>query len=520
MPTLVKFLKTKTILSLIVIAAVTALIAYYIAGRNNTSSSTIQVARGTIVQNVTVTGKTKSAHEVDLSFERSGRITSVSASIGSRVLAGSLLATIDQSDLSAELSQNQALVQGEQARLNQLVRGTRPEEIKIQEAKVDDAKAAAANARKSLVDIIQESFTKSDDAVRNKVDQFFTNGRTASPQINFQMSDPALEFLVEQGRVSIENILNSWASSLATPNSEKNLVSFTRAADSNLRHIRSFLDATSLALSALGANPTLSQTTINGWRSDVSTARTTINTAISNLTAAEEKLRSAESNLIITENELALDRAGSTPEDIASQEATLRQAKARVEATEAQLAKTVLRSPISGIVTKQDADVGEIIAPNSPLVSVISESDYEIEANVPEVDIGKLALGNLVSITLDAFQNESFLGRVVHIDPAETIVDGVVNFKITILFERPDKRMKSGLTANLSIETLKKENILVLPQYAIIENDQGAFARKLVSGKETDVAIVIGIRGEDGSVEIVSGLEEGETVANVGIKQQ
>jgi len=520
MSVLSKLLKSKIFLGVVLVTVLVTVISVYIASRRGNSTTSIQVIRGTIVQDVTVTGKTKSAQDVDLAFERSGRITRVAAAIGERVMIGQMLAAIDQSSLSAELQQNQASVQGEQAKLNQLKRGARPEEIKIQEEKVANAEAMIIDARKSLADVIQESFTKSDDAIRNKVDQFFTNGRTANPQINFQMSDPTLELTVEQGRVSVEDMLSVWAVLLTQLSFKIDLAEDARIANYNLRHIRSFLDAISLALSALGANPTLSQTTINGWKSDVSTARTTINTAISNLSTAEEKLRSAESDLVIAENELALDRAGSTIEDITAQEAALRQVQAKVAATEAELAKTILRSPINGIVTKQDAKVGEIVSANAPLVSVISESDYEIEANVPEVDIGKLTLGNPVAISLDAFPNESFHGRVVHIDPAETIIDGVVNFKVTILFDGPDPRIKSGLTANLSIETLKKENVLVLPQFTVIENDQGTFARKLVDGKETDMSITIGIRGEDGNVEIISGLQEGDMVLNIGIKQQ
>ncbi len=520
MSILSKLLKSKIFLG-VVSAAIIIIVGFlYIAGKGGNSTTSIQVIRGTIVQDVTVTGKTKSTQDVNLAFERSGRIIRVSSSIGDRVVTGQILAVIDQSGLAAELLQNQASVQGEQARLDQLKRGTRPEEIKIQEAKVANAEALVDNAEKSLADVIQDSFTKSDDAVRNKVDQFFTNGRTSNPQINFQMNDAALELTIKQRRVSVEDMLSVWAVWLTELSFKINLTENARIANYNLRYIRSFLDATSLALSSLGPTPTLTQATISGWKNDVSTARTTINTAISNLSTAEEKLRSAESNLTIAENELALERAGSTIEDIATQEATLRQVQAKVVAVEAELAKTILRSPINGIVTKQDAKVGEIVSANAPLVSVISESDYEIEANVPEVDIGKLALGNPVAITLDAFPNESFHGRVVHIDPAETIIDGVVNFKVTILFDGPDPRIKSGLTANLSIETLKKENVLVLPQFTVIENDQGTFARKLVDGKETDMSITIGIRGEDGNVEIISGLQEGDMVLNIGIKQQ
>ena len=187
---------------------------------------------------------------------------------------------------------------------------------------------------------------------------------------------------------------------------------------------------------------------------------------------------------------------------------------------QAQLDKTVLRSPISGIMTKQDAKVGQIVSPNIQLVGIISEDRYQIDVNIPEVDISKIALDNPVSITLDAIQKEVFKGKVISIDPAETVVDGAVNFKVKIAFENSDSRIKSGFTANLTISTLIKENVLVLPQFAILQNDQGIFVKKIEGDNLVQTEITIGIKGRDGSVEILSGVNEGDKVANVGLKTE
>ncbi|MEN9341911.1 MAG: hypothetical protein RIQ54_167, partial [Candidatus Parcubacteria bacterium] len=179
-----------------------------------------------------------------------------------------------------------------------------------------------------------------------------------------------------------------------------------------------------------------------------------------------------------------------------------------------------IRSPINGIVTKQDAKLGEIATAGNALISVISSSNLQIESNVPEVDIGKLAIGNSVSITLDAFPGETFSGHVVAIDPAETIVDGVVNYKITVSFDELHEKIKSGLTANLRIVAQKKEGVLVLPQYAILENDNGSFVRIYDEARRvtTDVPVFLGIRSSNGTVEIISGASEGQQVANIGAK--
>ena len=142
----------------------------------------------------------------------------------------------------------------------------------------------------------------------------------------------------------------------------------------------------------------------------------------------------------------------------------------------------------------------------------------EIEANVPEVDISKIAIHNPVSITLDAIAAEKFSGQVIYMDPAETIIDGVVNYKIKVAFAKLDDRIKSGLTANLAIETLRKKDTLVLPQFAIIEKDSGNFVSKQTADGAQETPVVIGIRGVNNYVEILSGVTEGDRVINVGIK--
>ncbi|RJQ36357.1 efflux RND transporter periplasmic adaptor subunit [Candidatus Parcubacteria bacterium] len=473
----------------------------------------IEVQRGTVVAEVRVTGSTKAAKSVNLAFVRTGRVASVLAEAGTEVRAGQALATLDQGELAASLREAEASVGEAQANLAEVRRGTRPEELRIQEVKVENARTALADAMANLADRLSDAYTKSDDAVRVKADQFFSNPRT-NPQLAFVVADPTLEITVESERGAIEQRLVTWRATIDDPAARpENGVAEARA---TLLAIRTFLDRVAMVLNGAISTTGLSQTTIDGWKSDVSTGRTNVNTALANLVSAEEKLRTAESNLAVAENELALKEAGATLEAIASAEAKLRQAEARRDVLRAQLAETVMSAPFAGLVTKQDAKVGEIVQANTALVSLISQDRMEIEANVPEVDIGKVNRGNPVRITLDAFPGEAFRGSVVSIEPGETIIDGVVNYKVRILFETPDDRLKSGLTANLDIEAQKKEGVLILPAYAIIETDDGTFVRPWGTPDAADVAVTLGLRGTDGNVEILEGVTEGDRVVDVG----
>jgi HlyD family secretion protein len=269
-------------------------------------------------------------------------------------------------------------------------------------------------------------------------------------------------------------------------------------------------------MDAVSGSLSLSQATANTYKANVATALTNVNTAITNISDQIQSISGEKITIRKTQDELTLKLAGTSSEEILSQEAVMQQAEAKAQGVRAQIGKTVLRSPLRGTVTKRDIQTGEIASPNTSVISVISESNLEIEANVPEVDVGKVLVGNPVRITLDAFPGENFQGKVAYIEPAETIVDGVVNFKIKIAFDASDERFKSGLTANLVIETLRKENVLVLPQFAILENDRGTFVRKQINGTVTEVPVVLGIRSQNGTIEIISGVTEGEEVLNIG----
>ena len=296
------------------------------------------------------------------------------------------------------------------------------------------------------------------------------------------------------------------------------------AASANLSTVREFLDAVALMLSTVAPSGSLTQSTLDTYRSAVSTARANVNTA-------SRAVAAGDTDLTIRERELALSRAGATPEEVAAARAALAAAEAALRRTQAELAKTVIRAPVAGLVTKSDLKVGEIVSANTPVLTLMSETGFEIKANVPEVDVGSVKVGDPVAIRLDAFPSEEFHGAVVAVDPAETVVEGVVNFEITVAFSEPDPRLKSGLTANLAIETARKSQVLVLPQHALIERDSGTFVRRHRDGETEDVPVLIGLRGRGGMsdtgggltlpgmVEISGGLAEGDRVFPVGLRQ-
>ncbi|MCH7529988.1 efflux RND transporter periplasmic adaptor subunit [Patescibacteria group bacterium] len=469
--------------------------------------------RKDLIQEVSIIGRVVAAQHVDLAFEKIGRVAWVGVDVGDRVSKNQALVRLENGDVVALMNQAEANLKIQKATLSDLVKGSSEEEINVQKVKVANAEVSIQEAKQNLVDNIQDAFTKSDDAIRNKVDQFISNPNGTSPQMDFTISSSQLKNDIEQERVNIKSILSLWQSSLLNLSTVSVLDLYTTETKTNLNSIKGFLDDVSLAVNTVLPSSTLTQTTIDGYKSDVSIARTNINIAISNLSTAEEKLTTAESALSLAKQELILLESGATPEKIAAQEAKVEEADASVDNHRAQVAKTTIHAPISGIVTEQEAKVGEIVAANSNIVSLISTSQFEIETNIPEADIAEVVVGNTAFVTLDAYSDDDiFNAIVVSINPAETIIEGVATYKATLQFEEKDERIKSGMTANIDIITASKEAVIVVPTRAIISQNKNKIVRVLENGIMRSIVVETGIRSSEGTTEIVSGIKEGDEI--------
>lgn len=491
-----------------VLALVLIFGAYWFFIRSgSTAYQFITVTQGPITETVSVTGNTMPAKSVSLGFQNTGTIARVNYSLGDQVFAGAVVAQLSTGNLSAALEQARASLAAAEANLAALTAGTRPEQLAINRSAVIQDQSALANA-------ITSAYAVSDSAVHITADQFFTNPRAESATITFVVSDVGLANAVVQERVALEPVFVAWSAQIYSPSfsSGDTLAAATQAAQ-NLIQISAFLNDTAAALSKTQPAVGLSAATIDTYKSGIATARTSVASALTTLTSVKTTLISAKGALMLAE-------AGSTSESIAAQLAQVDQARAGVANATANLSGAVIIAPINGVITQLDAKIGQLASPGTPLVSIIGNSGFEVDAGVSETDVGKLSTGNTVAMTLDAFPNETFVGTVFYIAPAQTNTQGVISYQIKISFDKADPRLKSGLTANIDIQTKKKESVLILPQYAILQNDEGTFVERLIGKVATSSPVTLGIQDQKGNVEILSGVTLGEQVINIGLKKQ
>ena len=510
-----KSLTFKIVISVLVLLLV--FVAFKIlSGNGNEDSQKISVERGSIAEIVRITGKVVPVNDVELGFETSGIVASAPVDVGETVTPGRTIASLDTDDVYADLRSAEAQLLADEAHLQELLNGSRPEEIAVSEAKLASNESKLIDAQAQLLDSVADSYTKADDAVANKIDQFIDNP-LSKPDLSFNIPDFILKNEIESDRDTANDSLLGLAQ-LSVSTDTTNVLIISSEAKGYINQINILLNKAALAVNTLTTGTNLSASTIDAYKADVLSARTNVNAALSKILTAEEKVRTAQSNIAISKEDLSLLKAGSTEEQIQGARANVQKSEAAVLSARVQINKSSIKAPIKGIVTKQDAVVGQTVSAHESVVSIISDDDLEIEAQIPEVDIGRVLVGNSVRITIDAFGDQEFMGTVSYIDPAETVIDGVVNFKSNIVFVETPENLRSGLTSNLFIETNSKDNALVVPQYTILEKDEGTFVVKDINGERVETEVELGLRGSGGMIEILSGVSEGDELYNVGLR--
>jgi len=548
---MIKFIKKPTSIIILVLLIIGFAIAIYFHFNQEKKSNLdiTAVKRATIYQIVSVTGRVKPAEKVDLAFEKGGKVSAIYADVGKQVSEGEILVTLENAELIALLNQAKANLEAEQAKLNELEKGTREEEIQTYKTKVTNAERSLLDAQKNLETMKEKSIALLNDVYSSAI---------SSAQDAINVGKNALLTLTD---IQFSHFLTSSQESVRIANAKAVAVKCLLGADNagywtnkfialseggaykavknaienpSFENIDQALNETIFALQkvkeALDVVPitdaftSTEKTNLITEKNNVNSKITIISgkqTAISvqkttnevNIKSAESAVVSAQNTLDSAKSELELKKAGNVSEEIIAQKARVESAKATVENYKAQIVKTILRAPISGMVIKQDAKVGEVISSGVSIISLFSNSEFEIETNIPEADIAKVKIGDSAKITLDAYgDNLTFEARVVKIDPAETMIEGVATYKTTLQFIKKYEGIKSGMTANVDILTDKRENVIVIPQRAVITKDEKKFVQILENGKEKEIEVEVGIKDSNGNIEVISGLNEGDKV--------
>lgn len=199
--------------------------------------------------------------------------------------------------------------------------------------------------------------------------------------------------------------------------------------------------------------------------------------------------------------------------DVAGYRAALREAQANLAEAVANRNKATIVAPVSGMVGKIEKRVGEYVSSQDDVVKLISPH-FEVKVDIPETDIVKISMGNKADIKLDAYGDDvKFEGEVVLVEKGQTVIQDVIYYTVTLsLIEREDYEILTGMTASVVFYTEEKSGVIIIPQKAVRSGENGRYVKVKKGDEITDVAVKLGLRGDDGLVEVVEGLSEGDEV--------
>ncbi len=199
-----------------------------------------------------------------------------------------------------------------------------------------------------------------------------------------------------------------------------------------------------------------------------------------------------------------------------AQKSKIKIAEAGVSIVWRKINETNLYSPIDGTVIKRDFNPGETVGANAAVITVADIKKLVIEANIPESDIVKIKVGQRAAVDFDSLgPDEKFDADVAEINPAPTVIQDVVYYRVKLNIPDMDERLKPGMSANIDIRAAEKKETLMVLLRAVKNEGEKKYVEVLIDEKNnlTEKKYVeTGLEGDGGMIEILSGIKEGERV--------
>ncbi|MDR7433510.1 MAG: efflux RND transporter periplasmic adaptor subunit [Armatimonadota bacterium] len=410
---------------------------------------------GTITEIVSTTG-TVASRSAELSAKIPGRIVEVRVQEGDTVEPGMVLLRLDDRDLRSQLDQAMAALVVSRRQLEQARAA-----VEAARSNLARAEAAALAARAQYKQVLAGPRPEEVRAAEASVEASKARLEEAERQLQIQRK------LLAEGAVGPAQV---------------------DAAKAQYDAAKAQYDAALSQLRLLQRGPR---------REEREVALAQVRQADAGVEAARHQLQQA----------LAALRAS---------EAQVAQASEAVQAARGRLQDALVTAPFRGVITRLLAEVGQVVTPGVPLLSIADLSEVWVNADIDEADLGKIRTGQRVEVTADAFPGRKFkgqitrLGRAVEIRPAARIARA----RIDLSGPTP---LLPGMSVDVDIVVQSKEDALQIPLDALIESEGNTKVFVVSNGVVRARKIQIGLRGVD-KVEVVEGLEPGELVVIGGLQ--
>jgi HlyD family secretion protein len=384
---------------------------------------------------VVAEAKVVPVRRASLSLPVGGVVAEVLVSEGESVPAGQVLLRLESTDQQAAVAQAEAELARAQAGLAEQQAGARGEEVASAQAAVDAAQAALDRLNEGPLpeDVAAaEAALASAQAGLAKVQE----GATQDELIAAQAEVANAEAAVQQAQAAYDAVKAS-ADIGMLPQSLQ-----LQQATNNLN----------------AAQARYQQLTVGPTAADLAAARAEVRRAQAELDKVQAPARPADIAAAAAEvrraqAQLALIQAGTRDEAIAVAQADVRVAEAALDGAKAQLAQVELRAPFAGVVATLHPEVGEFVGPGAPLAELGDLSAWRFEtSDLTELGVVSLTVGDAARVTVDALPGTEFSGRVAEINQLGENNQGDVVYKVVVLPDAQDARLRWNMTASVSID--------------------------------------------------------------------
>ena len=309
------------------------------------------------------------------------------------------------------------------------------------------------------------------------------NSRVKEGQIIAQIDPSIFEAQVEQARA---NVLNAQANVL---NAQANL----KSAEANLEKAEV---AVSDAKRNLDRNRPLVERKVIA-QSVFDTAQTNYDSAVAQQEATKAQLESSKSQ-------------------VESTKAQVEQTQAALKLAETNLRYTTIRSPVHGVVISRNVDVGQTVAASlqAPTLFTIAKdlTQMQVDTNISEADVGRVAVGQEATFTVDAYPEKTFRGKVSEIRNAPTTIQNVVTYDVVIQVDNKELKLKPGMTANVSVLVAHREGVLRITNAALRFRPEFSKGEETGEKRKGDAS-----KGQKSSGSVKSSQGEGQLTGKVWI---
>jgi HlyD family secretion protein len=460
-----------------------------------------------LTDRITASGNVIPFQTANISPKTAGRVAKLYVEQGDRVVQGQKIAQMENAELQAGFAQALANVQQAQANLNKAKNGTRAEEIAQSKAKLTQAQANLNKAKNG---------NRPEETAQ-------VQAKLAQAQANLNLTRSIAPQQIEQATAQVASSTAKLKLAKANVDRFRSLKSSGAIAQDKLD--QSISDYQTARANLLDTQQKLQQAR-NSSQSEIAQRQAAVTEAQQALRQSQLGSRSEDVASFVAQVEQAQAayqqaKNGSRPEEIAQFTAALAVANAQLQSARAQLNDSTVIAPFAGLITQRYASIGAFVTPTtsaSTSTSATSTSivalakDMEVKAKVPEVDIGKIKLGQKVEVTADAFSDRPFQGTVRLVAPEAVVEQNVTSFEVRVALDTGKDILRSGMNVNTIFSGKRTNNALTVPTVAISsKRGQTGVYVPGTNNEPVFKVIKVGASVRD-KVQVLEGLQSGDRV--------